>query len=110
MKPATFALLLLFLGCGASAQELQLSDVPRECPAEVRASLEARRARLLSAWDTFLCAKAAFLAQFAGTEDGTPRAAEAQRKKTELQRQADALVDEADRFNADVEKAVGKPR
>jgi hypothetical protein len=101
-----FCLLCGMLTLGVRAQELDLSEVPADLPADVRAPLLDQRAAILGRWDTFLQHRAAFVTEFAGTEVGTARAAQAEMRKAQLKQEADSVVDEADRFNASVQLAV----
>jgi len=93
-----FALLFLSFFCPLRAQTLDLPDIPDSLPEEDRAPLLDKRDHIQKEWDAFLADKAAFVSEYAGTEEGTPRAAEAERRKAELKTQADGIVDEADAF------------
>lgn len=93
---------VLTLGDTLAAQVLDLSAIPPDCPADRREDLTRRREQLQARWDGFLAHQAAFASAFAGTKVGTPQAAEALRRKQELKTEADAIIDEADRFNTEV--------
>lgn len=82
------------------AQELVLSEIPRDWSPKIRQPLEEQRKTIQEKWNTFLEHRKTFAAEFAGTEEGTARAVEAQQRKAALQQEADGIVDEADRFNA----------
>ena len=110
MKITALCLAIALLSAGSiRAQDLALSEVPRGLPRETQRSLEEQRASIASRWSDFLQHKEEFNREFAGTEQGTDRAAAAARRKDELKREADAIVDAADQFNAAVLAAAGQP-
>ena len=101
MKPFPLLLLGLLLS-PAFLQALELASVPAYCPTAQQARLEAQREQLQSRWDQFLARKAEYVRAFTGTQVGTPKAAAALQRKQELKLEADAIVDEADQFNAEI--------
>jgi hypothetical protein len=102
MKQMIFLLAALLCPWALDAQQLTLSEIPQNWPLEVRQPLETQRAAIVAKWDESLRHREEFVREFAGTEEGTARAAEAKQRKAELTQEADSVVDEADRFNASV--------
>lgn len=86
----------------ATAQTLDLTAIPDDCPADRRDELTRRREQLQSRWDEFLAHQTAFASAYAGTRAGTSQAAEALRRKQELKAEADAIVDDADHLNTEI--------
>jgi hypothetical protein len=81
------------------AQTLALALVPVALPRTQRVALNQKRTELLRRWEESLAKKSAFKREFKGTQDGTPRAEVAERRKAILKAEADAIVDDADAFN-----------
>jgi len=88
------------------AQTLELSPVPAGWPEAVRSGLEGERTALQARWEAFQSHRAEFASEFAGTRVGTPQAAAAAQRKAELTQEANAIVEDADRFNARVAQAA----
>ena len=103
LRPLRWAGLLLAVGpLALLAQTLELSPVPAGWPEAARSGLEGERAALQARWDAFQSHRAEFASAFAGTRVGTPQAAAAAQRKAELTQEANAIVEDADRFNARV--------
>lgn len=95
---------LLLLGClfatrAVRAEELELASVPVDFPEPRRTELHDERAELLRRWQTSLEHERKLKLDYAGAKKGTPRGDEAERRRDEVQAEADAIVDAADAFN-----------
>lgn len=96
---------LLVLGVGAlAAEELDLAEIPAGLPATKQIALEAKRIAIQHDWNDFLQQRAGLVAQYGGAKAGTPEAAVALQRKAGLKRQADQVVEAADKFNEHVER------
>ena len=102
LAAVTLACGLGLLSAPLRAQGLELAAVPADWPADVSAELTTQREQIQVRWDGFLAHQAAFVSAFAGTRADTPQAAAAAARKAELTQEANAIVDEADRFNSRV--------
>ena len=67
-------------------------------PESQRDNFQQTRRKLIDRWSTFLQHKADFVSEYQGTEPGTARATEAERRKAELTDEANKIVDDADTF------------
>ncbi|MFA5056899.1 MAG: hypothetical protein WC485_02195 [Opitutaceae bacterium] len=94
------------LSAAGRAQNLQLPFIPAALSDQQRADFQHTHDDLEQRWAAFLQAKAAFVSAYAGTLEGTPRAAEAEHRKAELKAQADAIVDATDELTSAIEEAL----
>ena len=110
-RPTFTALMLGFLANlpARGADPLVLSPVPPSFPASAQADWNGRRTQLQHRWDEFLGHQATFASTFAGTKVGTPQADAALRRKQELTLEANAIVEDADRFNEELARLAALP-
>lgn len=93
---------LVFLLLLTSAAAVDLAEVPAHLPPPQRLALEQDRTKIAARWQTFLGKEAAFRQKYAGTKPGTARADEALRAKAVLEAEGDAIVADAETFNATI--------
>lgn len=110
LKLAAAALALALLAPAAPAQDqLDLPELPDglsepqhslflALPEARRDDFQQKRQTLADRWSAFLQHKTDFVNEYQGTEPGTPRADEAERRKAELTDEANKIVDDADTF------------
>lgn len=105
--PLASICLLAWLSSPVQGQTLELAAIPEALPLAQRQALHQKRMELLRRWEDFLDRKARFKREFQGTQEGTPPAEAAAKRKAILKAEADAIVDEADAFNgADLLTAI----
>lgn len=100
------ALLFFLVLAALPALALDIPSVPATLSGAQIQTFESRRAALVKRWTAFERAQAEFRITYAGTKEGTARAAAAEARKAELKAEADAIVEDVDTFAEDLDAAV----